>query len=79
MLGQTLGEDAGVIHFDVKVDTIKKKVLPELSDEWAHNNFGFENLADMRTQIAQSIKDQKEMNKGIYVFQLQNGTFVRMN
>ena len=63
MLGQTLGEDAGVIHFDVKVDTIKKKVLPELSDEWAHNNFGFENLADMRTQIAQSIKDQKEMNK----------------
>ena len=63
MLGQTLGEDAGVIHFDVKDDTIKKKVLPELSDEWAHNNFGFENLADMRTQIAQSIKDQKEMNK----------------
>lgn len=63
MLGQTLGEDAGVIHFDVKVDTIKKKVLPELSDEWAHNNSGFENLADMRTQIAQSIKDQKEMNK----------------
>ena len=47
----------------MKVDTIKKKVLPELSDEWAHNNFGFENLADMRTQIAQSIKDQKEMNK----------------
>ena len=26
-----------------------------------------------------SYNDQKEMNKGIYVFQLQNGTFVRMN
>lgn len=63
MLGQTLGEERGVLHFDVKVDAIKKKVLPELSDEWAHNNFGFKDLADMREQIAQSIKDQKEMNK----------------
>ena len=26
-----------------------------------------------------SYNDQKEMDKGIYVFQLQNGTFVRMN
>ena len=63
LLGQTLGEDKGVLHFDVKVDAIKKKILPELTDEWAHNNFGFEDLADMRKQIAQSIKDQKEMNK----------------
>ena len=63
MLGQTLGEDTGVLHFDVTVDAIKKKILPELTDEWAHNNFGFEDLADMRKQIAQSIKDQKEMNK----------------
>lgn len=64
MLGQTLGEDKGVLHFDVKVDAIKKKILPEVTDEWAHTNFGFEDLADMRKQIAQSIKDQKEMNKG---------------
>lgn len=63
MLGQTLGEDKGLLHFDVKVDAIKKKILPELTDEWAHNSFGFEDLADMRKQIAQSIKDQKEMNK----------------
>jgi trigger factor len=63
MLSQTLGEDTGVLHFDIKVDAIKQKILPELSDEWAHNNFGFVDLADMRKQIAQSIKDQKELNK----------------
>ncbi|WP_251198474.1 trigger factor [Anaerotardibacter muris] len=63
MLGQTLGEDKGVLHFDVTVDAIKQKVLPDVTDEWAHNNFGFENLEDMRKQVAQSIKDQKEVNK----------------
>lgn len=63
MLGQTLGDDKGMLHFDVTVDAIKQKILPEVTDEWAHNNFGFEDLADMRKQVAQSIKDQKEVNK----------------
>ena len=63
MLGQTLGDDKGVLHFDVTVDAIKQKVLPDVTDEWAHNNFGFKDLADMREQVAQSIKDQKQVNK----------------
>lgn len=63
MLGQTLGDDKGVLHFDVTVDAIKQKVLPDVTDEWAHNNFGFKDLADMREQVAQSIKDQKEVSK----------------
>lgn len=52
-------ENKGVFHFDVKVDVIKRKILPELTDEWAANTFGFENLEDMREKIKTSIHEQK--------------------
>lgn len=52
-------ENKGVFHFDVKVDVIKRKILPELTDEWAVNTFGFESLDDMREKIKTSIHEQK--------------------
>lgn len=52
-------EDKGTYHFEVKVEVLKKKVLPEITEEWATETFGFEGLEDMRSKIADSIKAQK--------------------
>ena len=49
----------GKFHFDVKVEVIKRKVVPEVTEEWAKETFGFEGLEDMRTKIGDSIKGQK--------------------
>ena len=60
MIASTMGEDKGMHHFEVTVDVVKKKILPEVTDEWAKENFGFESIADMREKIAAGIKEQKE-------------------
>lgn len=52
-------EEKGMFHFDVKVEVIKKKVSPEIDDEWVKEKFGFEGVEDMRSKIADSIKGQK--------------------
>ena len=52
-------EKKGMFHFDVKIDVIKKKIVPEVTEEWAKETFGFEGLEDMRSKIAESIKTQK--------------------
>lgn len=51
--------DAGTITFDVTINQVKKKVLPELNDEWAKETAGFESLQAMRDMIAQNITMQK--------------------
>lgn len=48
------------IHFEVEVKVVKKKVIPELTDEWAKEKLGFENVEDMRVRIAESVKAQKD-------------------
>lgn len=48
------------IHFEVEVKVVKKKVIPELTDEWAKEKLGFKDVADMRERIAESIKAQKD-------------------
>ena len=48
-----------MIAFDVEVGSLKKKALPELTDEWVKDNLGFESLADVRSRIIESIEDQK--------------------
>ena len=52
-------EKKGMFHFNVKIDVIKKKIVPEVTEEWAKETFGFEGLEDMRSKIAESIKTQK--------------------
>lgn len=46
------------IHFDVEVKVVKKKVLPEVTDEWVKGTLGFESVEDMRARIAESVKAQ---------------------
>ena len=58
MMAMTM-EEKGVYHFDVTIDVIKKKILPEITDEWVKLTFGFENIADMREKISESIREQK--------------------
>lgn len=47
------------VKFEVEVKIVKKKVLPELTDEWAQETLGFENVADLRSRMADSIAQQK--------------------
>lgn len=46
------------IHFDVEILAIKKKVLPELNDEWAAE-MGFENVDVLKDGIKDTISQQK--------------------
>lgn len=49
----------GKITFEVEVKVVKKKVLPEVTDEWAKEILGFDDAAALRTRIADSITQQK--------------------
>lgn len=51
--------DAGTVTFEVTVNQVKKKVLPELNDEWAKETAGFDSLQALRDMIAQNITMQK--------------------
>lgn len=48
------------VNFDVEVKVVKNKVLPEVTDEWAKDTLGFENVADLRARISESVAQQKE-------------------
>lgn len=48
------------VNFEVEVLAVKKQVLPELTDEWVKDTLGFEDVADLRERVADSIKEQKE-------------------
>ncbi len=47
------------VNFEVEVLAVKKQVLPELTDEWVKETLGFEDVADLRERVADSIKEQK--------------------
>lgn len=54
--------DAGTYTFDVKIDQVKDKHLPDIDDKWAKDTAGFKDLADMRDNIKKSIAAQKEQD-----------------
>lgn len=47
------------VNFEVEVLAVKKEVLPELTDEWVKETLGFENVADLRERVAETVKEQK--------------------
>lgn len=47
------------INFEVTMNVVKKKEIPELTDEWAHDTMGFEDAADLRQRVVESIEAQK--------------------
>ncbi len=64
------------INFEIEVKAVKKNVLPELTDEWVKETLGFENVADLRERVAETITQQKEdimprLKEGSCLAQLQ--------
>ena len=47
------------ITFTVVINALKKKVLPEINDEWVQANLGFESVEDVRSRITETIEEQK--------------------
>ena len=47
------------INFEVEVKVVKKKILPEVTDEWVKEKLGFDDVESMRSTIADSIAQQK--------------------
>ena len=60
ILTQPLMGKTAKINFEVEVKVVKNKVLPEVTDEWAKDTLGFEDVADLKKRIAESIVQQKE-------------------
>lgn len=58
LMAQVAGKTEKVA-FEVEVKVVKTKELPEVTDEWAKETLGFENVADLRSRIADSIAQQK--------------------
>ena len=57
------GEEAPeptVAKVDVTLNRLVQRVLPELTDEFAKNNFGFDSIEAMRAAIAKEIGEQKK-------------------
>lgn len=59
MLRAVAGEHK-TVKFDVEIKAVRKRVLPEVTDEWVKETLGFEDVADMRNRIAESITAQKQ-------------------
>jgi trigger factor len=52
--------EAVVAKIDVTLNRLVERKLPELTDEFAQNNFGFADVQAMRDAIAKEIGDQKK-------------------
>lgn len=59
IMTQPLMGKTAKINFDVEVKAVKNKVLPEVTEEWVKDTMGFEGVEDLRTRVADSIKEQK--------------------
>ena len=59
MLTSILQGKTAKVVFDVTVKAVKKVVLPEITDEWVKENFGFEDVAALRKLMGEQIEAQK--------------------
>ena len=53
------GQAGKPVTFEVTCNVVKKKVTPEVTDEWAKEKMGFESVEDMRERIKESLNAQK--------------------
>lgn len=54
------GNTGQKVTFTVTMNVVRKKVTPKLDDEWAKDTMGFENLEDLRKNVADQIAAQKD-------------------
>ncbi len=56
----TLMGKSATITFDVEILGVKKKKLPELTDEWVQTKIGVETIEELRDELRSEIASQKE-------------------
>ncbi len=59
----TLESPGGVVqktHYQLRVNEIKKRVLPELNDEWVKTVTSFQNLGELKAALDKELKARKE-------------------
>lgn len=54
-----MGEDAEVITIEVTINNVKERKLPELTDEFVKENFGFDTIAAMRDGVKEELEGDK--------------------
>ena len=59
MLFGGLADKTETVTFEVEVKAVKKKVFPEITDEWVKETLHFENVAELRSKVAESVEAQK--------------------
>lgn len=59
MMTSMLKDKTENITFEVTVDVVKKKVVPEVTDEWAKDKLGVESVEELRKQVAARIEQEK--------------------
>lgn len=47
------------ISFDVEVLAVRKKKLPELTDEWVQSKIGVDSVEDLRAELSEEIESQR--------------------
>lgn len=66
VVGACKGEERDILIPDqnivlkVKIQEVKKKILPELNDDFARDIGGFNSLSELRDSVRQKLKDDKE-------------------
>lgn len=59
MLTSMLQDKTENVTFEVEVKAVKKKVVPEFTDEWVKENLGVADVAELRANMGASIEQQK--------------------
>ena len=54
-----MGEDAEEITIEVTIDNVKERKLPELTDEFVKENFGFDTITAMREGVKEELEGDK--------------------
>jgi trigger factor len=57
-------EEAKPVKVKLRLDAIKKKILPELTDEWVKETAEFDSLDALRERIKETIESEKQRNLG---------------
>lgn len=47
------------INFDIEVLAVRKKKLPELTDEWVQSKIGVDSVEDLRSELSEEIESQR--------------------
>jgi len=60
LISPVMGKTAK-INFDVEVLSVKKRSVPELTDEWVQEKIGMDDVASLRSELEDEINQQKGM------------------